>query len=375
MRKVLVISHTYVTPMNQRKLQAMARHDLKIYLMTPTVVKDTLREIKLEVLKNAQFKVFPVRSYFGWHNSLRVYNSSDVRNALSEIRPDFILVEQEPYSLSTYQVMREKKRFGFKTLLFTFQNIFKKYPLPFSLIESKNLELSDVLIVGNDDARSVWQKKGMAKNKIEVLPQVGIDFDEFFAKDKVEAKAQFGIDGFVVGYAGRFVEEKGLSVLLEAMSYVKDLPISLALAGRGPYKTQLEAEIKNHGLRNVVFVDGLVHEQMSDFMNALDIFVLPSLARRHWREQFGHVLIEAMACGVPCIGSESDPIDIVIGDGGLTFKMGDAQDLATKIRLIHQSPDELQRLSQQAVKRVRENYTNDAIAKNLETIIKRLDNK
>ena len=369
MKKILVVSHTYVTPMNQRKLQAMARCGFDVYLLTPTVVKDTLREIHLEVLENAKFKVFPVRSYFGIHNSLRVYNPSDIRKALKEIRPDFVLVEQEPYSLSTFQVMREKKRFGFKTLLFTFQNIFKTYPPPFATIEAKNLKLADILIVGNDDALSVWNKKGMPADKIVVLPQVGIDFDEFFAKDKSEAKASFGFKNFVIGYAGRFVEEKGLSVLLAAMSHLKDLPLTLVLAGRGPYKNQLDSEIQSLGLsENVKFVEGLTHEQMPRLMNALDLFILPSLARKHWREQFGHVLIEAMACGVPCIGTQTDPIDVVIGDGGLTFKMGDARDLAKQIRHAFEVPNELKLFSEQAITRVKKNYTNDAIAKQLDQI-------
>ena len=369
MKKILVVSHTYVTPMNQRKLQAMARCGFDVYLLTPSVVKDTLREIHLEVLAGAKFKVFPVRSYFGIHNSLRIYNSSDIRKALNEIRPDFVLVEQEPYSLSTFQVMREKKTFGFKTLLFTFQNIFKNYPFPFSTIESKNLKLADLLIVGNDDALSVWKKKGMPADKIVVLPQVGVDFDEFFAKDNLEAKAVFGLKNFVVGYAGRFVEEKGLSVLIKAMSYLEDLPLTLVLAGRGPYKAQLVSEIQSLGLsEKIKFIEGLTHEQMPSLMNALDIFVLPSLARKHWREQFGHVLIEAMACGVPCIGTETDPIDVVIGDGGLTFKMGDALDLAKKIRHAFEVPTDLKLYSQHAIKRVEQHYTNDSIAKQLDRL-------
>ncbi len=360
--------------MNQRKLQAMARRGLDVYLVTPLCVKDTLREIRLSVLTDADFKVFSVRSYWGRHNSLRVFHPGDLRKALVQINPDVVLLEQEPYSLSTYQVMREKRKFGFKTLLFTFQNLLKKYPPPFSIVESRNLKLADVLLAGNEDARSVWKKKGMPIEKIFVIPQVGIDFDEFFACDKVTAKSRLGVNGFVIGYAGRFVEEKGVQVLLEAMSHLKDLPLTLALAGKGPYRDDLESQIQAFALKNrVTFVEGLTHERMPEFMNSLDVLVLPSLARKHWREQFGHVLIEAMACGIPCVGTATDPIDAVIGDGGLTFPMGDAKQLAEHIRLMYTSPPTRERFSRQAIRRVEQHYTNDVIALQLEKIIRDLD--
>lgn len=360
--------------MNQRKLQALARHGFEVSLLTPKTVKDTLREIKLKIIDRANFKTYPVRSYFGFHNSFRIYNSKDIRRAMEQIKPDIVLVEQEPYSLSTFQVMRLKKKFGFRAILFTFQNIYKDYPLPFNTIESQNLKLADRLIVGNNDALEVWKRKGTPLNEMVVLPQVGVDLEEFFPTDKLVAKEKFGLDGFIVGYAGRFVEEKGLSVLISALSKLKDLPITLALAGKGPYKETLLKEIRSHGLENrVKFVEGLTHEEISSFMNALDIFVLPSLTRKHWREQFGHVLIEAMACGVPCIVTAADPMDVIVGEAGMTFQEGDSNDLAKKIRSAYNSPEELKRLGQSAIARVSATYTNDIIAIRIRELAEKLD--
>jgi len=64
--------------------------------------------------------------------------------------------------------------------------------------------------------------------------------------------------------------------------------------------------------------------------------VLPSLTRPNWVEKFGRVLIEAMACGIPVIGSSSGEIPNVLGEAGLIFKEGDTGDLRDKLmRLIN----------------------------------------
>jgi glycosyltransferase involved in cell wall biosynthesis len=59
------------------------------------------------------------------------------------------------------------------------------------------------------------------------------------------------------------------------------------------------------------------------WLAALDCLVLPSRTTAHWKEQFGRVLIEAMACGVPVVGSSSGAIPTVIGDAGRVFPEGD----------------------------------------------------
>jgi glycosyltransferase involved in cell wall biosynthesis len=71
-----------------------------------------------------------------------------------------------------------------------------------------------------------------------------------------------------------------------------------------------------------------------DFYNSLDVFVLPSETILQWKEQYGRVLIEAMACGLPVVGSSSGAIPEVL-EGypkGLIFKEGDVDDLVEKIK-------------------------------------------
>ena len=98
-------------------------------------------------------------------------------------------------------------------------------------------------------------------------------------------------------------------------------------------------------------------------MQMLDLFVLPSKAPRDrgkiWQEQFGHVLIEAMSCGVPCIGSDSGAIPEVIGDDSMIFSAGDATALAVLIGSAAQSPPQPDQVRQRVLGR----FTNEAVGR------------
>src|SRR5690242_16800162 len=82
-----------------------------------------------------------------------------------------------------------------------------------------------------------------------------------------------------------------------------------------------------------------------------------------WKEQFGHVLIEAMACQVPVIGSDSGEIPHVIGDIGLIFPEGNVQALADCINKLIQQPELVQNLGVMGYQKAMAKYTNKALAK------------
>jgi glycosyltransferase involved in cell wall biosynthesis len=90
--------------------------------------------------------------------------------------------------------------------------------------------------------------------------------------------------------------------------------------------------------------------------------VLPSLTRRNWKEQFGRVLVEAMACGVPVIGSDSGAIPEVIGEAGLIVPEGDIQALADALRAIMWDVGVQRKLGKMGRERVLERFTQKEIA-------------
>ncbi len=102
-------------------------------------------------------------------------------------------------------------------------------------------------------------------------------------------------------------------------------------------------------------------------MRSLDIFVLASKPLRIpgtvWDEHFGHVLIEAMACGVVTVGSSSGAIPEVLDDPRVTFPWGDAEALTEMLQRLADSPSERQAVVNRQLDRVRLHYTHAAIAK------------
>ena len=115
----------------------------------------------------------------------------------------------------------------------------------------------------------------------------------------------------------------------------------------------------------IIWVDSVPHEEVPKYMNVLDCLVLPSLTTPSWKEQFGQVLVQAMACGVPVIGSSSGAIPEVIGDAGLVFMENDVEDLRKQIESLMGSDDLAKKLQTEGLKRARSLYSTEVIASSL----------
>jgi glycosyltransferase involved in cell wall biosynthesis len=146
-----------------------------------------------------------------------------------------------------------------------------------------------------------------------------------------------GIAAHVIGYVGRMVEEKGvvdLSAAFEALP--ESLGAQLLLVGDGVLRKPIEERLRRRGLDQRVFFTGRIpFHHVPSHLKCMDVLVLPSRTTGKWKEQFGHVLAEAMASGVPVIGSDSGAIPEVVGDAGLIFPEGNTGSLTDcLIRLI-----------------------------------------
>ena len=114
---------------------------------------------------------------------------------------------------------------------------------------------------------------------------------------------------------------KGLRVLMQALDDVRRA-LARAVCRRRPDGRELTAFTAEHPGR-VHVLTGVAHDDVPAFLNAMDVLCAPSQTTARWREQFGRMLIEAMACGVPVIASRSGEIPYVVGDAGLVVDEAD----------------------------------------------------
>ncbi len=169
-------------------------------------------------------------------------------------------------------------------------------------------------------------------------------------------------DRFVVGYIGRLAPEKGIDLSLLAL---RDLPasVSLRIVGGGAARDELEALSSELGVRQrVQFTGGVAPETLPSELAQMDVVVLPSRTTPHWKEQFERVLIEAMAAGVPVVGSDSGAIPEVIGDAGLIFPEGNTTALSKTLAQLMSDPRLQQELTHAGRSRVRSLYTHERVA-------------
>ena len=219
---------------------------------------------------------------------------------------------------------------------------------------------ADGAIAGNEEAVAVWRGKGY-RGPMPVIPQFGVDPQEFRPVPR-PATAASAEQPFVVGYAGRLVLEKGIDVLLRALA---QLPAGVRahLVGAGPERMRLARLASELGVADRVDWTPLAPSaSMPGIMAGFDCLVLPSRSRPNWKEQFGRVLIEAMACGVPVVGSTSGELPNVIGDAGCLFPEGDADALAEQLRQLWQQPELRARLAAKGRARVLAHYTQRHVA-------------
>lgn len=353
--RVLMISKACVVGAYQRKLEELAKfEDIELALIVPPYWLEKGRKIPLERLHTSGYELLVEPLALNGHFHLHFYPG--LRNQMQRFKPEIIHIDEEPYNLATFQAMRLAKKVGARALFFTWQNLLRRYPPPFSWMERYNLKNTAYAIAGNQEGKEVLRAKGY-RGPVAVIPQFGVDPKIY--KPHAHEK---GAGGFCVGYIGRLVEEKGVDLLLQALS---GLPGEwrLRILGSGPQKGRLQSLVQELGLKKrVAFDPPIPSPGMPDYYRGLDLLVLPSRTRPNWKEQFGRVLIEAMATGVPVVGSDSGEIPHVIGDAGLIFPEDDALALREAIEKIRGDERLRQRLAQAGRARVRERYTQAQIA-------------
>ncbi len=376
--KVLAISHSCVTDVNQQQFTALNQMpNTEVLLIIPATWRNDYTGAlqRPTILPSVSFPVCQLPVAVAGHVSLHFYTRLPLKQ-LRQFGPDIILSTQEPWSLSGLQAVWLSRILRVPLIFQTNQNILKYYPFPFSWIERISYRTSKVALAYSEEARQVMIRKGLDRPS-HVVPY-GTDLSLFHPQPNFLLRQKLQLSGKVVlGYIGRLVKEKGLDILVEAVKIIciqkPSQEVAVLIVGTGADEYALKQQIGQAGLEQYfVFTGAVPHRQAGEYMNCIDVFVLPSRTTSSWKEQFGRVIIEAMACGIPVVGSDSGQIPILLQDtrGGLIFREGDADDLAAQLLRLMNDPEERRRLGELGHAAVRHSYTYDAIAQQLFNILK-----
>lgn len=379
--KIIVASHTYIVDLNREKLRELANlePDVEVTVIVPRRWRPggvQNKIIETEYLDEGSFKVVPVANFSENNQGLLTFGL-DLIKVLQEFKPDIIQVEQGSKALTYAQFISLNKLLGLKAknVFFTWWNLPYDLKFPVSVLEGYNLKNTDGIIAGNQDGEDILRQRGYA-GPIKVMPQLGIDETLFKPESQPELQQKLGIsaDDFVVGFVGRFVDEKGILTLNQALGGLSERPWKWLLLGRGELESVLLEKAAELGIKErLILVESVPHDEVHKYINLMSCLVLPSettykfktLTAVGWKEQFGHVLIEAMACGVPVIGSDSGEIPNVISDAGLVFPEGNVVELRNCLLELIENRDLANTLGEKGGERAMSIYTNKALAKQL----------
>jgi glycosyltransferase involved in cell wall biosynthesis len=322
MKRLLTVGHSYVVAANRRLAHEVAvqgRGRWEVTAVAPTSLPGDLRTIDLEPIDGEACSVKAMTMRLARFPHLRRYERA-VRSIVSQPW-DVVHIWEEPFVAAAAQVASAAPSSA-RVVPATFQNIAKRYPPPLSLFEHRVMRRADAWIAFGETVHATAVAKALyAQRPSRVIPP-GVDVCRFKPDSgrRDAIRQRFGWpsttdEAPVVGFLGRFVPEKGLATLMRALE-ATTAPWRALFVGGGPMLADLEAFASAHRDR-VRVVTNVRHGEVPAHLNAMDVLCAPSETTPRWREQFGRMLIEGMASGVPLIASRSGEIPFVVGDAGV----------------------------------------------------------
>jgi glycosyltransferase involved in cell wall biosynthesis len=327
-----------VTAENRRKLEEMAK-SARVLALVPREGSDLAGPQAPAALSRGSYELLPLhvvgRTLPGTRWLFRGAGPHWRR-----FRPQVALIEQEVWSWAFLQALYWRWRHAPDAVLVIYAWESQRRPGWKGTLARRFYRLASrtarAVLVGNRDARGLFLDAGAEASRVFVMPQVGLDADRLRplpAESRAALRDRHGVpaDAFLVGFAGRLVPEKGVLDLVEAVTRLiaAGRPARLVLIGEGPLRAGLEARATSG--EALVVRPPVPREALAPFYQALDVFVLPSRTTPAWKEQFGMVAAEAMACGVPVVGSSSGAIPDLLGSAGIVYAEGDVAQLASAL--------------------------------------------
>jgi glycosyltransferase involved in cell wall biosynthesis len=328
--RVLVVSHPAVVSVNQEVYRELSGRGWDVTIVLPRRWRHPYASgpVAPQVLAGLEDALRPTPVALPGKPQRHFYLAS-ARRLAQRASPDVAFIEAEPFSMAATQWSRALRPLGVPFGVQCAENIDRHLPAPVRWLRGRVLRDAAFVATRSETAGELargWGARGAVALAPHAVP----------AWPAPPAAPREGRP-FTVGFAGRLVESKGLLDLLAAMRLLR-APVELVLIGDGELRGRLEdQEIPGSRVR---VLDGLTHAEMAGGYAQLDVLALPSHTTPTWKEQFGRVIVEALFCGVPVVGSDSGEIPWLLQStgGGLVFPEGDVQQLAAHLQELRTDP-------------------------------------
>ncbi|MBU8896339.1 glycosyltransferase family 4 protein [Corallococcus sp. M34] len=347
-RRLVSVSHSYVVGLNRRLANEMARVGAgrwEITALAPRSFRGDLGPLTLQRAPDEPAQVEAVRALLS--RSLHAFVYGPELRARLTGNVSLVHSWEEPYVMAGLEVALLTPR-KVPLVFCTAQNLSKQYPFPFSQAERFVVQRASGWIAWGQTVRdTLLARPGYAQRPSHALP-MGVDTELFHpnrpaGEDFLSGQGWTSDGPPIVGYLGRFVPEKGVPLLMAALERLST-PWRALFVGGGPLEDPLRAWGRRFEDR-VRVVTGVPHGDVPRALNAMTVLCAPSQTTPRWKEQFGRMLAEGFACGIPVLGSDSGEVPRTVGDAGWVLPETNPEAWTAALARLLESPEQRAELS------------------------------
>jgi len=349
---ILVVSHACLTSINRAPYRLLAAMGWNIEIVTADEIasRDITRRADPATPDDPPMHFLPLRG-----NNMRLWSFVGLRDVLTRRQPRIVMLDYDPgtrIALETGWFTRGK---GTRIACLSYDNILRsvfgelrRSPAAAAraggtrvLSALARLAVDHVFVLSNDSA-DVMERMGF-RGRVSRIP-LGFD-PALFRPDpaaRTRVRSALGLHELTFAYFGRLIPEKGAHLLLEALHRLRNRPWQLLMDRfsdyRHPYTRELTALIERLELKDRVVTFDAPHDEIGDYMNAADVVVMPSQSTERWKEQYGRVAAESMACGRLVVVSDSGALPELIGNAGIVIPERELNNLDRRLASILDEP-------------------------------------
>ncbi len=324
-----------------------------------------------EKITNTTVTAIPSKTFF---KNPRLTQYKGLKKIIADKRPQYVYTEYDPASLLGVVLGWWSKKYKFKLICNSCENLELDVKSVFQregvkgilpcLIKNLFIKLSKhnvyhIFALGQDGKR-IFENLGYKSVSI-----IHLGFDELlFAPNPTkrnQIRKELNLTETVIGYFGRTVPEKGVHILIQALAKLKHLQWQFLVDEfsiyKTPYQQSLIDSIAHLGIADRVTYFDAPHETVAWYMCATDIAVVHSLSSKKWKEQYGRVAPETMACGNAVLVSSSGTLKELVPNSSYVIPEGDVNALANKLEELLNNPTLITQMGELAHNHAHSKYT------------------